>query len=155
MTAAAIHITTDINSWFEGPSASDVKVQNCTIEGVDRGAVKGPAAIWVFAELPSGTPWVGVNAPEPVHHDITIANNSISNVPNSAVYIGSSEDVKVTGNIFSNICYDPSSSSATHPVYIANSNSVNVADNVLLLSAEAGGLGQESSMDVTVSGNDF
>lgn len=152
-TAAAIHVTTDKSLWWESLGARDVTVSNCTIDGVNAGAVSGAAAIYVFAELGRTDSFEPIDAPSGVHQKLSFTGNTIKNTAESAFFIGSSQGVTLSGNHVENVSLGPRTATGSYAVYVKNSADVKLEQTKVAGTFQQG-LGQSGSSNVISSGND-
>jgi hypothetical protein len=93
-SGAAIQVTCDARSWWEGMPTRNVTIRDNTISRSNFGMGARLAAIDIFAENTTGKPSV------PVHQMIDIQHNTISNPTGAAIHVGSAEHVTIRNNTF-------------------------------------------------------
>lgn len=90
ITCAGVHICTDACDWWESLGVRDVTVKGCVFR---RNCFWGGSALQIFSDIPGGQSAPGV------HKGLRIVGNTFEdNAGGSAIHIGSSEDVEVSGN---------------------------------------------------------
>jgi hypothetical protein len=98
VTMQGMHLTTDAKYFFESTGLSDVIVRRNVITGVGYGSQEidphGPhmAAISLLGDVAAGI------APHPVHRNVVIAENTITDAPALAILVGSADGVTVEDN---------------------------------------------------------
>jgi hypothetical protein len=123
---AAVQLTTDIADWNEGCGCANVVVTGNLCEGCNYGYWGGfnnlPGVCLGVINLFSQTPQ-GLN-PTCVHQNITISNNTVSNTPDIAFFIGSAQNVSLTNNTIQNC-----SASASQGIYVSRAAQVTITGN--------------------------
>jgi len=122
----AIQLTTDIADWNEGYGCTNVVVTGNLCEGCNYGYWGGfanlPGVCMGVINLFSQTPQ-GLN-PTYVHQNILFSNNTVSDTPNLSFFIGSAQNVSLTGNTIQNC-----PPSATQAIYISRASQVTITGN--------------------------
>lgn len=94
ITCSGVHICTDACDWWESLGVRDVTVKGCVFR---RNCFWGNSALHIFSDIPGGQSAPGV------HKGLRILDNTFEdNAGGSAIHIGSSEDVELSGNRFVN-----------------------------------------------------
>ncbi len=122
----AIQLTADIADWHEGYGCADVAVTGNLCEGCNDGLWGGfdnlpgvcLGVINIFCQIPAGLDTY------PVHQDITLSGNTITNTPNLSFFIGSAENVTLTDNLIQDC-----PPTATTGIYVSRASAVTITGN--------------------------